>query len=177
MDSNKQATRFRLPFPTIAGISARDALGKIRAAERIPLGELKVFDLILEEDKPTDTWHGVYAYFSEEGKCLYVGKNGSQNFIERIPWHFALDENAWMNHFLKYFRNARNLPNLGEAALDARNCTLLLIPVADWNLIAPLEKFLRVFLEPEFNMYSKQYRDRYKNFTLSVALGDALKAL
>lgn len=170
---------FRLSFSKISTLSAMDALEKIRTSKRIRLSDLKLFDLILENGEPTSIWHGVYLFFSEEGKCLYVGKNGSQNFIERIPWHFALDEKAWMNHLLKYLRRSKKLVSLGQAALAAKNCTLLLIPVEDkeWGSIAPLEKFLRVFLEPEFNTYSQRYRERYRNLSLSESLANVLKKI
>lgn len=170
---------FRLPFSEVSTLPAIDALEKIRISKRIRLGDLKLFDLILENGEPTSIWHGVYLFFSEEGECLYVGKNGSQNFIERIPWHFALHEKAWMNHLLKYLRRSKKLVSLGQAALAAKNCTLLLIPVEDkeWESIAPLEKFLRVFLEPKFNTFSKKYRERYRNLNLSESVADVLKKI
>lgn len=158
-------------------LSAKDALEKIRTAKRIQLGNLKVFDLIFDNGEPISIWHGVYVFFSEEGKYLYVGKNEVRNFIERIPLHFALHEKAWMNHFLKYLRISKSLASLGQAALAARNCSLLLIPVEDEKLIRPLEKSLRVFLKPEYNNYSERYRGRYKDLSLSESLGNVLKKI
>ncbi len=176
MDGQQTGT-FRLPFSEILALSGKDVLEKIQAAKKIRLSDLKVFDLILDNDQPTSTWHGVYLYFSQEGKCLYVGKNRSRNFIERIPDHFALHEKAWMNHFLKYLRDSKKLTSLGQAALVAKNCTLLLIPVEEKESIEPLERFLRAFLEPELNGYSEQHRARFKNYNLSESFGDLLKRM
>lgn len=155
-------------------MSASDALKAVAHASRTPLRDLKVFDLILDGDAPTDIWHGVYAFFDPAGICLYVGKNSSQNFVERIPWHFSLHEDAWMNHFLKYLRRHQGLTTLGEAAMAARNCELLLMPMAQYELITAFEKFLRIFLAPKFNMYSQGYRARYAGLDLSEPLGAVL---
>lgn len=151
-------------------MSASDVLKAIAHASRAPLRDLKVFDLILDGDGPTDICHGVYAFFDPEGICLYVGKNSSQSFVERIPWHFALGEGSWMNHFLKYLKRDQSLTSLGGAAMAARNCELLLMPIAQYELIGAFEKFLRIFLMPKFNGYSQKYRARYAGVDLSEPL-------
>jgi hypothetical protein len=171
----KQTDTFRLPFSDISTLSIKDAIKRIQTADKIRLHDLKMFDLILDNGRPMAVCHGVYLYFSEENKCLYVGKNESRSFIERIPDHFALHPGAWMNYFLRYLRDNRELASLEQAALVARNCTLLIIPVEEQEFIAPLERLLRADLEPEFNMRSEKCKSRYKEFTLSGSFGDLLK--
>jgi hypothetical protein len=172
MKHAREPESFRLPFSEISEISATEALRKIRNRRRVQIGELRVIELIVEDNKPQFSSIGVYVFFSENNTCLYVGKNQSQHFIERIPRHLVLNEDAWMNYLLRRLRIALNLPSLGHAALAAMECTLLLIPVEKVELIVRLEKFLRLFLEPEFNKYSQRYRARYRNIDLSQRLGD-----
>jgi hypothetical protein len=56
----QQTETFRLPFSAILTLSVKDALEEIRRAKKIRLGDLKVFDLIFDNDRPTSIWHGVY---------------------------------------------------------------------------------------------------------------------
>ena len=116
--------------------------------------------------------HGVYFFFSPENDCLYVGKNSSQSFVERIPWHFALSEESWMNHFVKYHRKFGEFKSIPEAAIDSKRCQLLLMPVANENLesIKPLEKFFRLFLKPRYNSYSLNYQNRYRSVNMNEPL-------
>ena len=71
-------------------------------------------------------------------------------FIERIPWHFAIGEGSWQNHFLKYYKKHYQLDSLFEAAKGAADCHILLMPV-DGDLITKAEKFFRIFQKPKFN--------------------------
>jgi hypothetical protein len=82
-----------------------------------------------------------------------------------------------MNHFLKHLQRHQSLTTLGGAVMAARNCELLLMPMADeqYELIIAFEKFLRIFLQPKFNMYSQGYRARYAGLDLSEPLGAVLR--
>jgi hypothetical protein len=164
-----------LPFSEISALSVKDACEKIRTTARKKLSDLKVFDLILDKDEH----HGVYLFFSEEKKCLYVGKCGSRSFIERIPAHLVLDNEAWMNQFLKYLKTSKKLTALKvkEAVPLIRNYTLLFIPVKKWDLILPLEKTLKILLKPELNKYREGYMAKYKDLNLSESLGNLLKKI
>ena len=166
---------FKLPFSELANRSAADALDAVEGVGKKRLGDLKVYDLLLHNDEPV--LNGVYLFFSPSGECLYVGKNSAQKFVERIPWHFALDEGAWMNHYLKRTRQHKELETLAEAAAAAKDDLLLLIPVKRRELIKPLEKFFRVFAVPRYNAYSSGYRARYKSVNLDAALLDVLSQL
>lgn len=114
-------------------------------------------------------------FFSNSNACLYVGKNSSQSFIERIPWHFALSEKSWMSHFLKHFRNHRQLDSIPEAALNVLDCRLLLIPVERIRYIDALEKLMKLVMKPEFNSYSERYMSQYRQIDYQGSFRLALK--
>ena len=132
-------------------MSIAEANKAISAAPKKLLRDIKLFDFIMQDGAEIPGVHGIYFYFAPDAEtCLYVGKNSSQQFIERIPWHFAISEGSWQNHFLKYFRKHHNFGTLFEAAKDIGDCHILLMPI-DAELIKNSEKFFRVFQKPQFN--------------------------
>lgn len=137
----------------------------VNRASKKPVGDLRIYDLIREGDQPSSTRNGVYLFFSPENECLYVGKNSAQAFVERIPWHFAIWEEAWMNHLLKRTKEHQGFDNLVEAADYVIDHQLLLVPMGehDRSSIRPLEKFFRLFLEPPLNRpYAESTVSRYR---------------
>jgi len=48
----------------------------VQRAEKVPLGDLRVYDLLREGDRPL-LW-GVYFFYSSAGQCLYVGKSARE---------------------------------------------------------------------------------------------------
>jgi len=166
---------FKIPFSELERRPAKDVLDAIDQAQKKKVGDLKIYDLMLDDDEPI--LNGVYVFFSETGNCLYVGKNAAQKFVERIPWHFAVDQGAWMNQYLKRTRKHNELETLTEAAHEAKDDQLLLIPVEQRDLIKPLEKFLRLFAEPLYNSYSSSYRARHQHIDLESPLREVLSEL
>lgn len=171
---------FSLRFEYIADQPAQTAIESVTRADKKPVGDLKIYDLMFEGDEPLLTRIGVYLFFSPENECLYAGKNSALSFIERIPWHFAIWETSWMNRFLKGVRKQGNFDNLLEAADYARNHQLLLIPMGDEDKprITPLEKFFRLFLEPTFNHFAESTMSRYRRrLDLSKPLYEVLEEM
>ena len=163
-----------LPFNSIEGSSIQQACSTISAAPKKRLGDLKLFDIIMQDGLEPPATHGIYFFFdADKTTCLYVGKNASQQFIERIPWHFALSESSWMNHFLKYYKKHHQSPSLFEAARGASDCYILLMPVPD-ELIAKAEKFFRVFLKPRFNSLASASR-LLNSIPSDTNLGEAIR--
>src|SRR4051812_34326677 len=119
---------FTLWFDEVCTQPARVVLKRVRRAEKKPLGELLVYDLLREGDRPL-LW-GVYFFFSRDGQCLYVGKNSARKFVDRIPVHLYLYPNDWMNHLVKRMCHYEGLGCLTDAAEAARSHTLLLMPVS-----------------------------------------------
>lgn len=163
-----------LPFSSIEGSTIEQACSTIAAAKKKRLGDAKLFDFIMQDDSELPGLHGIYMFFdADSATCLYVGKNSSPQYIERIPWHFAVSEGSWQNHFLKYYRTHHQSPSLFEAAQGARNCHILLMPVPH-ELITKTEKFFRVFQKPLFNKLSAS--GRYLNsIPLDTNVGDAIR--
>ncbi len=147
-----------LPLSSVEHLSIRDGCAAIAAAPKRRLADVKLFDFIIQDGAPLPGVHGIYFYFAPDGtSCLYVGKNSSQQFIERIPWHFALSDGSWQNHFLKYYRTHNHSESLFEAAKAAGDCQILLMPVAH-ELVGKAERFFRVFQQPRFNTLSSGKR-------------------
>jgi hypothetical protein len=167
---------FRLPLSNIIKENASTAKDMISNAPRKAIKELFILDLIFEEGKPTIPSHGIYIFFSNSGICLYVGRNKSRDFIERIASHFSLQENAYMNTILQKTKENYNIEYNSEAAIKAKDYELLLIPIDDYLLmnIQLIEDFFRVILEPIFNPPSKAARNRYDNYDPSRPLDELL---
>jgi hypothetical protein len=167
-----------VPFRSIEGLSIQDACSAIVAAPKTPLREVRLFDFIMHEGKELiDGVHGLYFVFSpDRTTCLYVGKNSSPQFIERIPAHFAISEASWLNHFLKYYKKDRQLSSLFEAAKDAGDCHILLMLIRDDEiLIAKAEWLSRFFQKPKFNsLASGRNFSRLSSIEPSTILGEAI---
>ena len=140
-----------LAFELIQGMTVSQARDEIMRAPRKRVSDLKVLDLAFEPGGNVPSQNGVYIFFSEKGECLYVGKNSSQTFVERIPWHFALGEGSYANHLLKRLRKIYQIQSLEECAKRASTFELLLIPVPVWENIKPLENLLRKAMCPKLN--------------------------
>jgi hypothetical protein len=166
---------FTLWFHEVCTQPARVVLERVQQAEKKALGELRIYDLIREGDRPL-LW-GVYFFFSPEGQCLYVGKNSARKFVERIPVHLSLAEEDWMNHLVKRMCRYEGLSCLADAAEAARGHTLLLMPVSQEQKtqIAALEKFFRLFAEPKYNALPR--RKRHSRIVLEASLTEVLASM
>jgi hypothetical protein len=162
---------FTLWFDEISSQPARSVLEQVQLAEKKPLVDLRIYDLLRDGDRVLRK--GVYFFYSAEGQCLYIGKNSAQKFVERIPIHLCVAEDAWMNYLVKYIRRYEKLDSLTEAADAARSHTLLLMPVAREEQIGRLEKFFRLFAEPKYNALKR--RKWHNALDLEVPLGDVLQ--
>jgi hypothetical protein len=167
---------FTLWFEDIRGLDARRVLENVLVAEKRSLGDLRVYDLICEGNRAL-LW-GVYFFFNREGECLYVGKNAARKFVERIPVHLCLWDDDWMNHLVKRIQKYGGHTCLFDAAVAARDYTLLLIAISDKEereIISPLEKFFRIFSAPKYNQLPM--KERYKRLDLGLPLSQLLDEL
>jgi hypothetical protein len=169
----KKGSKLILPFSSIEALSIHEACSAVAAAPKKRLRDAKLFDFFMLDGMQLPGMHGIYFFFAPDNTtCLYVGKNSSMQFVERIPWHFAIDEASWMNHFVKYYRTHHQSPSLFEAAKDAGDCHILLMPVES-ELIAKVERFFRVFQKPQFN--SIEFIPRYlKASPLDAKIGEVI---
>jgi transcriptional regulator with XRE-family HTH domain len=164
---------FTLWFDDICAQPARAVLELVQQAEKKPLGDLRIYDLLREGDR--HLLKGVYFFYSADGQCLYVGKNSAQKFVERIPIHLSLAENSWMNYLVKKMKRFEGYDSLQQAAEAARTHTLLLMPVGCQEQIASLERFFRMFGCPKYNAFSPKRRGLYAGLDLGKPLTEVLK--
>jgi len=135
-----------------------DACSAIGVASKKRLKDTRLFDLIMQDGKELAGVQGIYFFFAPDSTtCLYVGKNSSQQFIERISAHLAISEASWMNHFLKYYKDHHQSASLFAAANAAGECQILLMPTED-DLIAKAERLFRIILKPLFNSLAPKRR-------------------
>lgn len=164
---------FTLWFDEVCTQPARVVLERVRQAEKKPLGELLVYDLLREGERPL--FWGAYFFFSRDGQCLYVGKNSARKFVERIPVHLCLHPKDWMNHLVKRICRFESLGCLTDAAEAARTHTLLLMPISEKEQktqLGVLEKFFRLFAEPKYNALTR--RKRHSRIDLELPLLEVL---
>ena len=143
----------------IRNSSVKQFLALVEGMEKIPLADLKVKDLIYCDGQPIFPGNGIY-FFYHNKQCMYVGKCSSRCFEERIPAHFDLREEGWMNTLLKKVREFFNI-SLEEAAEKAfSDYSLILINFAENNnreIINKTESLFRKILKPELNSYKREY--------------------
>ena len=140
----------------------------INAANKISLRELKLFDLLVDEERNTAMRHGIYMFFDADGHCLYIGMCSSSHFAHRIGGHFGMSPKYGMNTFLKRIVNKFHLTQ------DYSSYVNTLPKIADYGMliistngkskgfISALEKQFHRIFEPELN-FPKGYPSTYKS--------------
>ena len=177
---------FILLFADIKEQKLNKAIEAIKSVKRKPLSELKVFDLLLTPDGTEQIRHGVYLFWNAKGQVVYVGKNSSYHFVQRIPNHLGLSKNFFDNHLLKRIIKFElkidySYSSFVSAAMYAQNFEISLIPInigtpdtteQEGKQITKFEKLLRVKLEPKYNSYKSQYPKEYNRCTKKLADGN-----
>ncbi len=130
-------------------------LGDIERTKKKTVQDLRIYDLIFDGSKPIAPATGAYIFYSNSGKCLYVGKNSSKKFAERIPEHFVLTADAWFNTLLKKMVKNKKAATLITAAKELMSCQLLIIPIEENLPIQRIESFFRRVLKPAMNSYTE----------------------
>jgi hypothetical protein len=117
------------------------------------LNELKVKDLSYHNSDPIFPGTGIYI-FREGEKVVYVGKNSSMSFTERLAKHFDLRHGAWFNRLLelvctKILQLDWNDQNALAASKYAfENLNIVLINFKDRSRVDRIERLLRSCAEP-----------------------------
>ncbi len=159
-----------LPFSKIAELTVSAACAAVKGAKKKRLADVRLFDLVIQ-DQPNQ---GIYFFFAPDGcTCLYVGKNSSMQFTERLGMHFAVADESWQNHFLKAYKEHHKQQSLTSALAHAGDCRLLLMPImpTDDGLAAKAETFFRIFQEPLFNSLKSRRAQRARE---SIGADDRL---
>lgn len=161
----------QIPFSELAPLSGHEAVERLESTPTSKIANLHFLDLLPGRNDAFRGGRGVYLFFSPNGDCVYVGKNSSQTFVERIPWHFSIWERSWGNHLVKRIRarsdewapGGEDIDTLYDAAQIAVEFRVLLIPFdpPQTDRINAFERFLRTFLEPEFNSFKSDFSAEY----------------
>ena len=140
-----------LPFDTLKSCKLAELSGLVTSTPKKRLDSLCLFDFILYQESELPFVHGIYAFFDTTGeKCLYVGRVLGPQFIERVPAHFAIGNGSRYNQFLRAHKESNDFLNLADAAISARSCQFLLMPMPH-ALIRRAEELLILLLAPNYN--------------------------
>jgi hypothetical protein len=79
---------YLLNYEEICKDSLIEIRDKICKADKLKMSDLKIDNLIFKQGGD-----GIYLFFNNDHKCIYVGRCYSRSFVDRIPAHFdARDE-------------------------------------------------------------------------------------
>lgn len=161
-------------FASIQCLTVAQACDVIRNQQKKRVNDLRIFDLIEQNDEALPFVHGLYMFFDSDGKsCLYVGRVMSPQFIERIPAHFAISEASWQNQFLKAHKEHNDCPSFRAAAVSAKDCQILILPMPH-EFIVVGEKLFILFLKPKYNK-RRPSADYYGKIPIDIAVSSAMQ--
>ena len=163
--------------------------------DKCRLGDLKVLDLLVSPDGTQGMRHGIYAFFDDDDKCLYVGECSSAHFAQRLGEHFNMSPKG-SKSFLEYVVEKEfgvgegTYENYVKAAGMVNNYRYLMILVGlnsklyvsgddehkkkhnckhKTKVIEELELIFMAILDPEFNAgFNAKGKKRAKNFRENI---------
>lgn len=138
-------------YDIIKNKTGEEALKFLINHDKIKIKDISIKDLISDNNEYYIDGHGLYLFFNNLNKLLYVGKCQSRNFVERIPDHFSLAEESWMNYLLKKIRDNEKTKDLISAYSKSLNYQLLLIRMKEGSNISGLESYIRRYFRPKYN--------------------------
>ena len=151
--------RYLIQYKEIMDLSINEFLVLVEENEKIRLADLKVKDLIYCDGCSIFPGNGIY-FFYHKDQCMYVGKCSSRSFVERIPSHFDLRNEAWMNTLLKKVSKFFNIGLEKAAKKVFFEHSLILINFEGKNnkeIINKTESLFRKILKPKLNSYKRDY--------------------
>jgi hypothetical protein len=149
---------------------------ELLASYKCPLKELKVFDLLLNNDETKAMRHGVYMFFVENNTCMYIGMCSSSHFAHRLGGHFGMSPAYKMNTFLKrivekshpeddyssYVKAVKGIGDYSYLMIDANG--------KGKKFIRKLEKQLHTLFLPSLNKLPKGMPKKNSNMDTSKKL-------
>lgn len=101
MREEKPKVTYTIKVDQLRLLTIREMLEVIEASPKKPLQDLRLFDLLLGDDRQIALRHGIYMFFDDQRKCIYVGMCTSSHFAHRIGGHFGMSPKYGMNTFLR----------------------------------------------------------------------------
>lgn len=157
---------FKLLVDNFFELKISDVMSVIEQSPKITISELKLFDLLVNENTGKALRHGVYIFYNDEEECMYIGKCSSSHFAHRIGGHFGMSPKYGMNDFLKRTVKLLKLGEEYSSYVDALpimgSYKLLIIDASGKSkkFIFSLEKLFHRLYKPTLN-FPKGYPKTY----------------
>lgn len=139
-------------------LAIREMLETIKLSPKKILQDLRLFDLLLDNNRQTAMRHGVYMFFDDQGNCVYVGMCTSSHFAHRIGGHFGMSPKYSMNTFLRRAvidmgLDSKSYEGYIECLSRIGNYKLLIIDANNTGkrFIRALERLLHTKIKPRLN--------------------------
>jgi len=167
---------FKVEIDSLLNLPLSDVKSELLNSYKCPLKELKVFDLLLNNDETKAMRHGIYMFFDENNACVYIGMCSSSHFAHRLGGHFGMSPTYKMNTFLK--RIVKKLHPEDEyhsyvkAVKEIGDYSYLMIGAngKGKKFIRKLEKQLHTLFLPSLNKLPKAMPKRNENLEISKKL-------
>ena len=188
--------KLKLDIDALADKTPGEIKNCIKGLDKCRLGDLKVLDLLVSPDGTQGMRHGIYAFFDDDDKCLYVGKCSSAHFAQRLGEHFWMSPKGRSSDFLpkvvekfcgkkqpEYKDFVTTVNKIGGhrylMILVGLNSKLYVSGDAEHKkkhnckhktkVIGELELIFMAILEPEFNAeFNAKGKKRAKNFRENI---------
>ena len=136
------------PYVQIANRSVSEVANYIPNQPRRIIGGITIAELVKMEHAP----RGVYAIFSSDGACQYIGKAQSRSFSDRIPAHLDPNPDCWLNQLARKLRDTKGI-TYAEAVSVGLIFEIHLISIPDErrSAIPRIEDSLRHAMKPILN--------------------------
>ena len=174
---------FKVDVDDLLDLSLFKVKHKIQATYKCPLRDLKLFDVLLDEDKNVEMRHGVYMFFNENDACMYVGKCSSSHFAHRLGGHFGMSPNYGMNTFLRRMVNVTQpTPHTYQSYINTLKAIggykYLMIGANGKGpeFIGRLEKLIQTIYQPFLNSLPKNMAKMNSNLVMENIFSSYLPA-
>lgn len=174
---------FKLNVSDFENLTVETVVALINSSYKKPLGELLLYDLLINETRNEALRHGTYLFFNDKNECLYVGMCSSSHFAHRIGGHFGMSPKYGMNTFLKRIVKElglkdRNYEGYVEALPQIATYSILIINANNKGkaYISQLEKLLHIAYKLKLN-FPAGFPSTYKAFDLSGEFTSVVKLM
>lgn len=171
---------YTITIDKLRPMAVSEALETIDSSPKKRLQDLRLFDLLIGYDSKVALRHGIYMFFDEKNKCVYVGMCSSSHFAHRIGGHFGMSPKYTMNTFLR--RAVQNIgldPKSYESYVEGLSrigqYSLLIIDANNTGekFIRALERLLHTTIKPRLN-FPKGIPKTYRSIEGSTNFHEAI---
>ena len=163
---------FKIDIDNLLDLTVNQVKERVRDNYKCPLNKLKLFDVLLDEERGTAMRHGVYMFFNDKGECIYIGMCSSSHFAHRLGGHFGMSPKYGMNTFLKRITRKlhpkHNYQSYIDTVREIGEYSYLMIGANDKSkdFIRKLEKQFHIIYLPTLNRLPKSMPCKNKNLAM-----------